>query len=696
MVASKLDPAILYKETDDIDDEDLEFDSSLYDITLKKLNLNLTIALGKQKMTYIKRNVIYFPIYLIYDDKVIKKIGVFEILDKFLSTILDEDEDVDISKINSDPLLFENSTKAKLEKYNNIPDTEETSDEINEAVDNDENKDADENESEDADDDDEDDEEKEPDTDEGADENDETEDNKDDIDINKTKIQIDTEKKVFDKVPNYKEREPLVQEDDAMAQKEKSVYKKKIKTTWIEEFMNNNNYDIIDNEGGGDCFFLAIQEAFLGAGLRTSVQKLRKLLADNVEESTYENYVEHYNMYDSAIKNDVKEINELKEEVKKLKKVCSTTTDVKSKKSCTENIETKVATIEKLLTEKDISGELLEEYAFLKNVTSFDKFKKVITTCKFWADTFAISTIERLLNTKIIILSSEAYEQDDKDNVVHCGQLNDNILQQKGIMTPDHYIILEYTGMHYKLITYKEREIFTFKELPHDLKKLILIKCLESSDGPYSIIPDFKNMKEKIVKSTPKPPVELIDTNDAKLFDANIVFQIYAKSNDKPLPGKGNGEKIPQEDVIHFSELANNENKNWRRKLSNQHISPFLLKGNNWNSVEHYYQANKYKNNEEIYKQFTLESKSSISQDPVKAKEAGMKPSYFAKSTKVDPEFAKNAKTYLEEGLEAKFTQHEDLKKMLLETKTAKITQYTRANEPIVLTELMELRNKLK
>ena len=59
MVASKLDPAILYKETDDIDDEDVEFDSSLYDITLKKLNLNLTIALGKQKMTYIKRNVIY-------------------------------------------------------------------------------------------------------------------------------------------------------------------------------------------------------------------------------------------------------------------------------------------------------------------------------------------------------------------------------------------------------------------------------------------------------------------------------------------------------------------------------------------------------------------------------------------------------------------------------------------------------------
>ena len=28
MVASKLDPAILYKETDDIDDEDVEFDSA--------------------------------------------------------------------------------------------------------------------------------------------------------------------------------------------------------------------------------------------------------------------------------------------------------------------------------------------------------------------------------------------------------------------------------------------------------------------------------------------------------------------------------------------------------------------------------------------------------------------------------------------------------------------------------------------
>ena len=31
---------------------------------------------------------------------------------------------------------------------------------------------------------------------------------------------------------------------------------------WIEEYYHNDYYDIKDNEGGGDCFFCAIRDAF--------------------------------------------------------------------------------------------------------------------------------------------------------------------------------------------------------------------------------------------------------------------------------------------------------------------------------------------------------------------------------------------------------------------------------------------------
>ena len=46
----------------------------------------------------------------------------------------------------------------------------------------------------------------------------------------------------------------------------------------------------------------------------------------------------------------------------------------------------------------------------MKNVDSLCDFKKAIKRCDFWAETWAISTLERLLNTKVIILSSESYK----------------------------------------------------------------------------------------------------------------------------------------------------------------------------------------------------------------------------------------------------------------------------------------------
>ena len=42
----------------------------------------------------------------------------------------------------------------------------------------------------------------------------------------------------------------------------------------------------------------------------------------------------------------------------------------------------------------------MNEFDYAKNIDTSDKFAEFILTKDYWADTWAISTLERLLNTK--------------------------------------------------------------------------------------------------------------------------------------------------------------------------------------------------------------------------------------------------------------------------------------------------------
>ena len=671
MVLSKINNNVSYPELKSVDTEDLKMEANLYQLEIR--DIDVIIAVGKSKNTFEEDNILFFPVYLVKHNNKVIQIGVYEIKASDYISYLDNNNDLDVEKLD-EPLIYTFVTKEMLNKLRMKPDEPlsrvDVSDSDKEAESDDE---------------------KEPKNDEDY----KIPGERSDIFVLTTGVPIS---------PQLKE------ETQKIAKDYREKYHESPDDNWIEKFMSNNNYSIIDNEGGGDCFFATIRDAFSNIAQQTSVNKLRKKLADQATEDIFLHYKEQYDMYNIAILKDTNDIKQLEADYISIKQKFANVLDRNEQKVLMEHAKEIKAQHDKLVHEKKITSEILKEFKFMKGIDTLEKFKSKIKKSDYWADTWSISTLERILNVKFIILSSEAYKNGDTNNVLQCGQLNDVILQNKGVFNPEFYIIIDYNGNHYKTVGYKKKMIFKFSEIPYDIKKMIADKCLEGSDmsGPFSIIPDFRKFKglgSNKEKSITKEP-QYDDLNEAKLrglYDDDVVFLFYSKSNGKPLPGKGAGEKIPNEKLKEYTELATIPE--WRKKLSNFWIGkPVTIDNHQWASVEHYYQGSKFKKTHpEFYLSFSLDSGTDLSKDTAMAKSAGGKTGkYKGKLIRpievtIDPDFfGKRHKQEMYAAQYAKFTQDDDLKKLLAATGNAKLTHHSRGAPPIIFEDLMIIRDKIK
>ena len=96
---------------------------------------------------------------------------------------------------------------------------------------------------------------------------------------------------------------------------------------WIQKFMNSTKYNIIDNEGGGDCLFIVISQALDGVGIKRSVADLRKILADNVNEDVFQGYKTLYNDISETIDKTKKDLSDLAKDNIELQKQLMVTKD---------------------------------------------------------------------------------------------------------------------------------------------------------------------------------------------------------------------------------------------------------------------------------------------------------------------------------------------------------------------------------
>ena len=682
MVQSKIDKTINYPETKQLNEEDKDYDADLFEISL--FNEDRIIAVGQVKFTFIEKNVVYFPVYIIKNERVDSQIGVYEIFADRQPSILDEDGDIDIDKLG-ELLLYSFVTENYIKGDTSTPDVTGEA----EAEKEDEEEEQDDEEEEEVEDDDDDDEEEDTEGKKGADDEEDEEDDDESID-----------EFGFS---------PLQKQNAAQAKKERDGFKKQRGQDWVARYMRNNNYKLVDNEGGGDCLFAVIRDGLKRVGVQTSVAELREKLANEATEDVFQGYKNMYLMArgelddaDRLLKELVKKHKDLKKRAKKkgitrdeVKALITQANDVGNTHKITK-------------VEKKQALELLNEYSFMNGVDNLEQLKAKIKTCSFWGETWAISTLERVLNIKLVLFSLEAFKHKDFDNVLLCGQLNDTILESAGRFEPSHYILTEFMGYHYRLITYKSRGAFTFEELPFDVKQLVVDKCLERQAGPYYIIPDFRSFMAEI-NVVPPPlgpdgmPEPLEEEGEGELYDSETVFQFFSRSADDK-PGKGRGEKLKSGDELKYAELASIPD--WRKRLSNFYIEAFELDGHTWSSVEHYYQASKFKeNNPDFYLTFALDMnpEGQLAIDPALAKSAGGKSGKFKgkrvrpKEVKIDPNFFSGRhKQEMKKAQEAKFTQNEELTRLLLLTGDAKLNHFSRGQPPIAFTELMEIRRDLE
>lgn len=464
---------------------------------------------------------------------------------------------------------------------------------------------------------------------------------------------------------------------------------------WINVFMKSRDYTLRDNEGSGDCLFVAIRDAFDSIHQRTTVQKLRNYLSEHATEDTFQQYKTAYDNISSVLQNETKELKELEEKHRDMRKQFAAKVDKAEMQRIANEASELTKRHKKLASDKKASEKIAREWKFMKGVQTLSDFKEKIRKCDFWADIWAISTLERILNIKLIILSSEYYGDHDEKNVIQCGHAIDDVIKKTEVFRPDAYILLDYTGSHYRLIGYKTRYLFHHNELPNKIKQLIQTKCMERNAGIYTLIPDFQKNNEIGNIELDQSEHTLSEPN---MFNDNIVFQFYSKSTDKPYPGKGSGEKIPDTEILRFRSLS--QIPQWRKKLSNFWEAPFELDGLRWNSVEHYYQASKFKQSHpEYYRTFSLDSNSELSKDPAMAKKAGGKNSKIRpKSITIDDDFFSSGRDFSEmkNAMYAKFSQNPELTTLLLRTEDAKLTHYIRGHPPVVFTQLMEVREQLK
>jgi hypothetical protein len=278
----------------------------------------------------------------------------------------------------------------------------------------------------------------------------------------------------------------------------------------------------------GDCLFDTIRIAFSQIGYNTTIEKLRALLSNNVTDEIFQNYRNLYLNAEQEKQNIESRMRIISKTVKEMKKRLEHFTSKDERASIIDSSKKITEEYQKIKEELTHTNSMIQEFQFMRGVNNVEELREVVKTTNYWADTWALSTLEKKLNIKLLVFSEQHYESGDDKSVFQCGQLNDEDLERQGNFSPNFYIMISYTGNHYRLISYNTKYIFKYSEIPYDVKIQVVIKCMERNAGPYYIIQDFRNFKSRIGLDPDEGFIQDDELEDKSIdYDKDVVFMYY-------------------------------------------------------------------------------------------------------------------------------------------------------------------------
>lgn len=672
MITSNIDSKVEYAIINNIDKSDLNHEAFVYNA--KIYNKHIKFVLGTPRFEFLSNNIMYFNIYLANNGSVVSKIGIYETNNSDYASLLDSNGDVDLNKM-SEPIIFPFAKPLIMNNYELIDKFETMSNT----------------------------------SDFNSSDNDSNISDVESISALDTDIDTDVDDDKPQKLTttNYDLME-LNSQTKEESDYEISKYEEDPSHKWINKYLRSNKYEILDNEGGGDCFFAVLRDALRSVKIEASVKSIREKLANEVTEETLETYKEFYGLFYNNMKSIQTQLKDYKSKHLTLKKMINATSDGPDKIKMISDVKSNFEKMSLISDQNKELEELTREFEFMKDVGTLDDLKKVISEVggKYWADNWALVTLERLYKVKFIVLSQDHFLNGEKELVLQCSEA-DKKLQELGIFEPSYYILADYIkGVHYKLITYDKnikRGALTFDELPYRIKELVLEKCMEKGAGLYVLIPDFKafaninGVSTSSISKTSKYD-SLVDTKTPKSQDYSnsIIIQIYSKSKHEKV-GEGSGEFIkPEMKTLKNILDLNNKKKypEWRKKIDNDFLVPNLvIDGNSWSSVKHYMLGSRFKELVDLYGKFMKTGEvGTNSEEAVKLYNSNI----VKKSVKTvilnDEEFKKIESGLLEKALYAKFTQNDELREILILTGDALINIFKQTKGASPALELMRVR----